>query len=103
MRAHYAEMLGVAATIAPEKLGLLFDVRAATPRNDEAFEKGVAKTVGTLLVRFRVHAFLVKTAAGNLQVRRLSATPGAPNTHVFTDEASALAFLSKGRSSPVER
>jgi hypothetical protein len=103
MRAHYAELSRVLATIHPEKLGLLLDVRAAPPRNDEAFETEVAATVGVLFGRFRAHAFLVKTAVGNLQVRRLSATRGAPETHVFTEEVSALAFLSQRRSSPVDR
>ena len=93
MRAHYAELIRIAGTVHTEKMSLLFDVRAAPPRNDEAFETEVAKIVGTLLGRFRAHAFLVKTAAGNLQVRRLSATGGAPPSHVFTDEASALAYL----------
>ena len=98
MRAHYAELTRVLATFDPEKHCLLLDVRAAPPRNDEAFETEVATTVGSLLVRFRAHAFLVKTAVGNLQVRRLSATRGAPETRVFTDEATALAYLSQARA-----
>lgn len=95
MRAHYVELIRIAGTIDTGKLSFLFDVRAAPPRNDEAFETEVAKIVNTLLGGFRSHAFLVKTAAGNLQVRRLSATNGAAQSHVFTDEASALAFLSQ--------
>jgi hypothetical protein len=95
MLAHYTELIRIAGTIDTEKLSLLFDVRAAPPRNDKAFETEVAKIVNTLLGGFRAHAFLVRTAVGNLQVRRLSATNGAPPSHVFTDEASALAYLSQ--------
>jgi hypothetical protein len=98
MRAHFAEVRRVVNAVELDDLVLLLDVRAAPPRNDEAFEAEVGKIIAALLGRFQAHAFLVKTAVGNLQVRRLSATGGSSANHVFTDEASALAFLMQHRA-----
>ncbi|HVW29724.1 MAG TPA: hypothetical protein VHC69_30380 [Polyangiaceae bacterium] len=100
MRAHYAALLRTMTGIEPEKLALLLDLRAAPPRNDAAFETEAARAVGTLAGPFRVHAFLVKTAVGSLQVRRLSANNGTPAKQVFTDETAALAFLTANERNP---
>jgi hypothetical protein len=93
VRVEHQRMVNALASLEPGKLGLLIDVRAAPPRNDEAFETEMTRAVGTLLGHFRAHAFLVKTAVGSLQVRRLSASGGAPPGNVFSDEAAARAFL----------
>ncbi|HEX3598039.1 MAG TPA: hypothetical protein VHU80_23175 [Polyangiaceae bacterium] len=89
----HREMLHAMAALEPETLGLLIDLRVAPPRNDEAFESEVTRVVNPLLSRFRAHAFLVRTAVGTLQVRRLSTSNGIPPNNVFSDEAAAMAYL----------
>jgi hypothetical protein len=93
MRLHYAAIGRAVEGVETGKHALLFDLRAAPPRNDPVFETEAARIVGALVGSFRAHAFLVRTAVGNLQVRRLSGNNGTPANQVFTDEAAALAFL----------
>jgi hypothetical protein len=94
LRAQHEKLSEAVTALAPERLALVIDVRDAPPRNDEAFEKEVTRAVTPLLMRFRAYAFLVKTAAGSLQVRRLSTSSGAPTNAIFTDERAARNFLS---------
>jgi hypothetical protein len=93
MRAHHTRMIEVMTAHEPEKLGLLVDVRAAPPRNDDAFESELTRAVWPLLDRFKAYAFLVKTAVGTLQIRRLSTSSGIPTGNVFSDHAAAVAYL----------
>jgi hypothetical protein len=95
LRAQHATLTATLATMAPEKLALLIDLRAAKARNDPAFENEITSTVGPMFSRFRACAFLVKTAVGSLQLRRLSTASGAPANAVFTDEAAAREYLSR--------
>jgi hypothetical protein len=71
----------------------LFDVREAVPRNDEAFEQAIVATLQRLLPRFSAHAFLVKSAVGRLQLRRLAKRQGDTVQTVFDNEADALRYL----------
>lgn len=92
-RAHHAALAQALAPLTTEKPSLLFDIRAATPRNDAAFESEVTRAIGTLLSHFARCAFLVRTAVGVLQLRRLAATNGLPPEAVFTDETAARSYL----------
>jgi hypothetical protein len=97
VREHHAAIAAAIATVAVSELGLLIDVREAPARNDEAFEAEMTRGVGKLLVQFRGHAFLVKTAVGGLQVRRLASERGLSTGATFSDEAAALEHLRAGR------
>jgi hypothetical protein len=92
-RAHHAALAAALAPLSSEKAGLLFDIRAATPRNDPAFEGEVTRAIGVMLSHFARCAFLVRTAVGVLQLRRLAAANGLPPEAVFTDEAAARRYL----------
>ena len=74
-------------------LKLLIDVRAAPPRNDEAFEQVVTGLLESFVGRFSTHAFMVKSAVGRLQTQRLARTRGEAHPSVFDDERAALRFL----------
>lgn len=93
LRAVNAELAAAVSRVAPESLSILIDVRDAPPRNDEAFEAEVTRAMGTVVSRFRAHAFLTKTAVGGLQIRRLTAARGVSPHVVFSDESEALAHL----------
>lgn len=74
---------------------LLIDMRAAPPRNDEAFEAVARRFRVPLHDCFDRTAVLVQTKAGTLQVRRLDREQAADATRnaVFDDESEARAFL----------
>jgi hypothetical protein len=74
-------------------LKLLIDVRAAPPRNDEAFEASVTRLMATFVARFSSHAFLVKSAVGRLQTQRLARSRGEDHPPIFDDESAALRHL----------
>jgi hypothetical protein len=93
VRAQHAALTAVLAGISPKSHALLIDLRAAIPRNDSAFEAEISRIVVLLVGAFRKHAFLVRTAVGGLQVRRMSAANGAMPEATFSSEAAALAYL----------
>lgn len=72
--------------------GAVFDVRLAPPRNDPEFESVVLQLNARMFRPFAKVAFLVRTAAGKLHVRRLTSRVAA-RVEVFEDEAQALAWL----------
>jgi hypothetical protein len=72
----------------------IFDVRLAPPRNDPEFEKIVLKLNTRMFRPFERVAFLVRTAAGKLHVRRLTRDVAA-EVEVFADEGEALAWLQR--------
>lgn len=78
------------------RVGLLVDVREATPRNDAAFEAEITHQLEAIRLRFSAHAILIKSAVGLLQAQRMSKSRGEGSYSVFTDEAKALAHLRKG-------
>ena len=93
LRAQHATFIETLTKMSPEKLALLIDLRAAKARNDQAFEAEITRVVGPVFLKFRACAFLVKTAVGTLQLRRLSTSSGAPANAVFTDETAARDYL----------
>jgi hypothetical protein len=93
VRAQHVSLDSAVAGIALKGLSLLVDVRSAPPRNDEAFESEITRLVARLVTKFKKHAFLVQTAVGGLQVRRLATSSGAPSAVTFSREAEALAYL----------
>jgi hypothetical protein len=93
VRAEHVALASAIAHIVPKEHALLIDVRVAPPRNDEAFEAEITRLVTSLVNKFKKHAFLVQTAVGTLQVRRLSAVQGSPAAATFSDEGAALTYL----------
>ena len=72
---------------------LLLDFRRGPPgRNDPAFEAAVERSRAQLADLFETVGILVGTAAGRLQVQRISRSNHRP-TEVFIDEAEALRWL----------
>jgi hypothetical protein len=93
MRAVHRNMAAPLVKLSPKGLVLLFDVRDAPPRNDANFEAEVTKAISEFLPGFRAHAFLVRSAVGRLQVRRLATSRGDSPSSVFSSEPEALAHL----------
>jgi hypothetical protein len=84
-----------------EKAGqirLLVDLRAASPRNDPAFEADIVKLRRKLCGGGQKVAILVCTAMGALQVKRHMREDGFA-VEVFTQEAAALAYLAQRATS----
>jgi hypothetical protein len=94
VRTQHAALTKALAAISPERHTLLVDLRAGPLRNDGAFEAEISRTVTRVVTAFRKHAFLIKTAVGGLQVRRMSAANGTAPEATFSSEAAALAYLS---------
>lgn len=69
----------------------LLDLRAGPGRNDADFEAASRELRQSILSQFSRVAILVRSAAGKLQVKRLSEGEGA----VFLDEAEALRYLTQ--------
>ena len=70
---------------------VLVDLSGGPPgRNDPEFERA-SDEIRSQLGRFERVAILVRTAAGKLQAKRLSATSN--KLQIFQDQAEALAFL----------
>jgi hypothetical protein len=70
----------------------LIDLRNGPPgRNDDEFERATRSAQSELVRNFSRVAFLVRSAVGKLQVRRLAR--GGGNSNVFFDEEEALRYL----------
>ncbi len=93
MSASHEKMAAALPPFFPAGLKLLIDVRAAPPRNDDAFESVVTRLLETFIKRFSAHAFMVKSAVGRLQTQRLARSRGDTNPSVFDDEQEALRYL----------
>lgn len=89
----HAKMASSLPPFLPTGLKLLVDLRQAPPRNDDAFEAEVKRTIATFIGRFSAHAFLVKSAVGRLQTQRLARSRGDEHPSVFDDEQAALRHL----------
>lgn len=72
--------------------GLVLDVREAPGRNENDFERGVEPVRRAALAYFRTMVVLVRSAAGELQVRRMGQNDNRTTTvtHDY-DEAIRLA------------
>jgi hypothetical protein len=72
----------------------LIDLRNGPPgRNDDEFERATRSAQTELIRNFSRVAFLVRSAVGKLQVRRLARGGGSSN--VFLDEQEALRYLAE--------
>ena len=96
MPGNLAEIRAAFAHIQPEVAKLagtraLLDLRAGPGRNDPDFEAASRELRQSILSQFTRVAILVRSAAGKLQVKRLSEGEGA----VFLDEAEALRYLTQ--------
>jgi len=93
MTATHEKMASALPAFFPTGLKLLIDVRQAPPRNDDAFEAVVTRTLQAFIGRFSAHAFLVQSAVGRLQTQRLARMRGAERPPVFDNERDALVHL----------
>ena len=81
-----------------KRWAMLIDVRAAPSRNDPEFETAVSKWQMGLFRRFDRTAVVVRTAAGRLQIKRMTERSGRVAA-IFLDESLALAHLLDGGAS----
>ena len=74
---------------------LLLDVRRAPARLEEGFDRALSVHFEPLMARFRRRAVVVRSAAGLLQVHRVSTHVVSQDrdTAVFKDDVAAEAFL----------
>lgn len=79
-----------------KRLGLLVDLRRAPARNDPEFERQMPEHRARLFEGFARRAVLVQTAVGRLHVQRHAQSDGLRDLVVFTDEAEARSFASRG-------
>lgn len=76
-----------------EELCLLMDMRGARGRNDDAFERAVAKHRAATVSGFRRVAVLVQSLHGQLQVQRHVREDKLGEVRVFDREEPALDWL----------
>lgn len=95
LRATYRQAVAAYGKLDRSRTTLLLDMRQAKGRNDPEFEKLVRDLTPKLLGGFARVGTLVATAAGALQVQRVTRIGGTPQT-VFTDETEALAWARGG-------
>lgn len=76
---------------------LLIDIRRVRGNNDARYETAIQPFLSRLRSLFPVHARLVQTATGRLQVQRQARERGETSISVFSDEAEALAYLEANR------
>lgn len=93
MRTLHERLFAAFGGLVLQKLKLLVDVRDAPPRNDPEFEREVTRLMGVIISKFAVHAVLVKSAVGLLQVQRLERERRAATVSVFSNEPDALKHL----------
>lgn len=72
---------------------LLMDMRSARGRNDDAFERAVAKHRAATVSGFRRVAVLVQSLHGQLQVQRHVREDKLGEVRIFDGEALALSWL----------
>lgn len=75
---------------------LLMDMRDAPGRNDDAFERRVAKYRTATVQGFVRVAVLVRSLPGQLQVQRHAREDGLGMVHIFAAEQAALDWLANG-------
>lgn len=71
----------------------LFDLRLGPATNDPELEERMQPHISRVLGVMARWAFLVRTAVGGLQVRRLAREQGTILRQVFSDEQAARAYL----------
>lgn len=96
MRGEYEELI---SAFPPHGTGLLFDARAARPRNDPAFEE-ISKTLRVRVVEtFERVALMVETVAGSMQISRLMHAEDVRNARAFYDYDEAIEWLCEAAQS----
>jgi hypothetical protein len=86
------------ATIDRSRYAIVSDLRAAPGRNDPSFETVIEPLRAELYEGFARRAVLVRSAAGKLQVQRLSKqSRDSAHPEVFTSEADAIAYATQAR------
>jgi hypothetical protein len=94
VRRAFSELFEPLGKLAGYKKALI-DLRNGPPgRNDDEFERASRSAQTELIRSFSRVAFLVRSAVGKLQVRRLALGGGA-NRNVFLDEQEALRYLAE--------
>jgi hypothetical protein len=89
----------VVAALAPlerSDQALLMDMRLARGRNDDAYERAVARHRADTVAGFRRVAVLVRSVPGALQVQRHVKEDKLAQVRVFSSESDALAWLAEG-------
>jgi hypothetical protein len=76
------------------RYALLADLRAATGRNDPAFEATMRRFTPRWIEGFRRVGVLVQTVAGQMQIQRYARQDGIERM-ITTDEAELLRYLSQ--------
>lgn len=89
---HFEALNRALAELDRKNLDLLVDIRAVTGRNDPGFETALEPHRARLQRGFRRVAFLVNSAAGQLQVQRHARQDGS-HARAFLDESAALEWL----------
>jgi hypothetical protein len=74
------------------RYALLVDLRAATGRNDPAFETTMARLTPRWINGFRKVGVLVQTVIGQMQIQRYARQDGIERL-ISTDEAELLKYL----------
>jgi hypothetical protein len=77
---------------------LLLDMRRAKGRNDDAFERAVAKHRAATVNGFERAAVLVQSLHGKLQVQRHVREDGLGEVCIFDTEAEAIAWLLEAKA-----
>lgn len=75
------------------RYALLADLRAATGRNDPAFETTMNRLTPRWIEGFRKVGVLVQTVAGQMQIQRYARQDGIKRL-ITTDEAELIKYLS---------
>jgi hypothetical protein len=83
----------VVAAVDKRRTALLMDMRKARGRNDDAFERAVAKHRAATVSGFVRVAVLVESLHGKLQVQRHVREDELAEVCVFDAEAQAIAWL----------
>jgi hypothetical protein len=83
----------VLVTVDKRRTGLLMDMRRARGRNDDAFERAVAKHRAATVSGFARVAVLVESLHGKLQVQRHVREDELAEVRVFDAEPQAVAWL----------
>ncbi len=80
--------------------GLVVNGKAVRGRNDDAYEAAVKPYLDQLVLMSRRVGFVMQTAPGALQVRRLSGHLATP-IEFFSEDDAALAFVSPRTGEPL--
>ena len=95
IRQVYREVVDALEGIERKHYAIIADGRAATGRNDAAFESVHEEFLGQIFGGFRHVATVVGTMAGRLQVGRYNADPRDKRISLFATPEEARAYLAE--------